>query len=100
VKFIDLFRLLFSIDPTPFRATELELRTSVPSDLPRLLTLDEWHHRDFSIGRKNNIFGELPSTYETYPMLAETLVLGNPKWYQPTLPPNTHWSFWPQSGSL
>lgn len=41
-----------------------------------------------------------PSSYETWPQLAEVLATGDTRHYQPTLPPNTHWRHWPDSGSL
>ena len=41
-----------------------------------------------------------PSSYETWQQIAKVLATGNPHHYQPTLPPNTHWSNWPESGEL
>lgn len=41
-----------------------------------------------------------PSSYETWQLLARVIVAGDASVYQPTLTPNTHWKFWPESGSL
>ncbi|MDO7883849.1 hypothetical protein Q5H89_00635 [Hymenobacter sp. CA2-7] len=41
-----------------------------------------------------------PSSYETWPQLAQVLATGDVSYYRPTLPPNTHWRNWPESGSL
>jgi hypothetical protein len=41
-----------------------------------------------------------PSAYETWKLLASVIATGDPSVYQPTLAPNTHWKFWPDSGSL
>lgn len=92
-------RLLFAMHREKFFASEKEIRTCIPDRLPCILSLDQWHHRDFTIYR-NRVVGDLPSTYETYPMLAEVLVFRNTSLYKPTLPPNTGWEHWPQSGSL
>ena len=41
-----------------------------------------------------------PSSYETWQQLAQVLATGDARYYQPTLLPNTHWSNWPESGTL
>lgn len=41
-----------------------------------------------------------PSSYETWQQIAKVLATGDVSHYQPTLEPNTHWSNWPESGSL
>ncbi|MGH7172780.1 MAG: DUF7003 family protein [Gemmataceae bacterium] len=90
------FELLRSLLPEHrdlLLATEEELRQRVPPDLPCLLRLDEWAHPDLCDG-------ELPSDSETFQMIAEVLVSGEPARYAPTKPPNTHWSNWPEGGTL
>lgn len=74
-------------------ATEEELRHCVPADIPMILRLDEWHHPDLA-------GSELPGKSWTFQMIAEVLVSGEPSRYQPTQPPNTHWSNWPEGGKL
>jgi len=41
-----------------------------------------------------------PSAYETWQLLAKVIATGDLSMYKPTLVPNTHWKFWPESGSL
>ncbi|MFI5139486.1 MAG: DUF7003 family protein [Sphingobacteriales bacterium] len=41
-----------------------------------------------------------PSAYETWQQLAKVVATGDISYYNPTLPPNTHWKNWPESGSL
>jgi hypothetical protein len=74
-------------------ATEDELWQRVPTDLGVILRLDEWHHPDLA-------GGEMPSKNRTFQMIAEVLVSGDVKRYQPTQEPNTHWSNWPDGGTL
>lgn len=133
-----------------FRATDPELYKSLPTGLPKILTLDEWYHRDYieipqlppiderlraayELSRhlsqnqpQNQPFMDFdtfaksyrsqqqtndaydreqhdttrPSAYETWPLIAKVIATGDPSAYQPTMPPNTHWAFWPDSGSL
>lgn len=93
VDLVDLFRSLAPSIRDLLLADEQELRRRLPADLPETLRLDEWHHPD--------VFnGELPSESDTFVMLADVLVEGRPELYKPTLPPNTHWSNWPEGGEL
>ena len=41
-----------------------------------------------------------PSKYETWKMIAKVIANGDIKYYRPKLKPNTHWSNYPESGSL
>ncbi|NUT35196.1 MAG: hypothetical protein HOV79_19240 [Hamadaea sp.] len=90
----DVFRLLVPEHRELLLADEAELRRRIPADLPEVLRLDEWWHR--SPAR----YDELPSETETFQQLAVALETGDLTAYRPTLPPNTHWSNWPESGSL
>jgi len=123
-----------------FRANDDELYKSVPNDLRKILTLDEWYHRDFiklnipaiseeqlkSIYAFNKEISGLhgmdfesreqelrseernkkewtenrPSVYETWQQIAKIIATGDTSCYNPTLPPNTQWVNWPDSGSL
>jgi hypothetical protein len=89
----DLLRSLVLNYRELFLATEAELRERVPQDLPLLLRLDEWYHPDLA----NEV---LPSAVETFRMIAEALVQDNIALYAPTQQPNTHWSNWPEGGTL
>jgi len=79
------------------RATDAEKRSSLPADLPEIMTVDEWHHREYAYyrnGPDEHPIGDAPSCYETFPLLAEVLVTRDPSRLRPTLPPNNHWSNW------
>lgn len=41
-----------------------------------------------------------PSNYETWQMIAKSIVSGNAIDYAPTMQSNSHWSNWPESGRL
>lgn len=74
-------------------ATEEELRALIPGDLPLLLRLDEWWHPDCANDEK-------PSETETFRMIADVLATGDRKRWKPPVEPNTHWSNWPNGGTL
>lgn len=138
-------RLLITQNEAVFRATDAELYKSIPHHLKKILVLDEWHHKDFTVGPQkvmsaadiistydsNQQIGSLhgmtladftatiraqeermgqfkreewetarPSSYETWQQIAKVLATGDTNYYQHTLGPNTHWSNWPESGSL
>lgn len=78
-------------------AMEDELRTCIPENLPKLMRIDAWYHQSYSV--EHNL-GVKPSDYETYPMMADVLVKGDPACWKPTLSPNNAWRNWPQAGSL
>ncbi len=73
--------------------SESERRVSVSPELELVLQLDEWSHPDIS-GE------ELPSSSETFKLIAEMLETGNKQAYKPTGKQNTHWVNWPVAGSL
>ncbi len=41
-----------------------------------------------------------PGSYETWQQLADVITTGDVSLYKPTLKPNSHWSNWPESGSI
>lgn len=53
---------------------------------------DDWNREIWENNR--------PSSYETWQLIAKVIVTNDPKQYQPTLEPNTHWTNWPDSGGL
>ncbi|CAM5506143.1 DUF7003 family protein [Streptomyces aurantiogriseus] len=89
----EVFRLLVPHHRDLLLADETELRAGIPADLPLLLKLDEWNQPD-------DFWDTLPGDHETFRQLAEVLATGDPTRYRPTLPPNTHWSHWPDAGTL
>ena len=138
-------RLIVSQNGSLFRASDFELYKSIPSDLNKILVLDEWFHKDFQICslpvvtddqlrqafelnktmtsldgftseeivrsyKEQELLNDAanrqawennrPSCYETWRLIAKVMVTGDPRQYRPTLQPNTHWSNWPDSGSM
>lgn len=93
VRAFELLRGLLPEHRDWLLATEEELRERVPPDLPRLLRLDEWHHPDV-------VAGEEPGESPMFRMIASVLVTGDAALYRPLRRPNTHWSHWPQGGTL
>jgi hypothetical protein len=74
-------------------ATPSERRVSVPPELTEILVLEDWHHPDVCSE-------ELPSETETFRELADVLATGDLSRYQSAEPHNTHWSNWPDGGTL
>lgn len=93
ISSMELLRFLVSERRELLLASEEELRQRIPRDLPLILRLDEWHHPDLA-------GGELPSQSPTFQMIAEVLATGDVSRYRPLMEPNTHWSNWPDGGSL
>jgi hypothetical protein len=78
--FDDLGRFLAFEYADRCRATHAEKRLCLPADLPEVMVVDEWHHRfyyHYKNGPDNELMGDAPSTYETFPLLAD--VLATPK---------------------
>lgn len=94
-----LTRMLNFKHPEVFNATEIELYTCLPKDLPRLMTIDEWFHVDCA---KPIMYGDnipLPSTVETFQLIAEALTTRDKTTYKPTKKANSDWRNW-RSGNL
>jgi hypothetical protein len=92
-ELFDVFRGLVPDHRELLLADESELRRRIPVDLPEVLRLDHWHHPDLVDGLK-------PGESEAFRQIADVLVTGDVARYAPSVPPNTHWSNWPDSGSL
>ncbi|MEU7827155.1 hypothetical protein [Catellatospora sp. NPDC049111] len=90
----DVFRRLVPEHRDLLLADDDELRHRLPADLPRIMVLEQWWHRD------PDRHDQLPSQTETFQQLAAVLATGDVHAYRPTHAPNTHWSFWPESGWL
>lgn len=93
IRTFELCRFLAETRRDLVMASSTERRTSVPAGLVEVLTLDAWHHPDV-------VANERPSASETFQLLACVLVTGDATVYQPSSPPNTHWSRWPDGGTL
>jgi hypothetical protein len=93
VRVFELHRYLAATHRSAILGTDDERLTSVLPGLPELLVLDEWHHPDL-------VNEELPSDTEAFRQLAQLVLAADRSLYSPSEPPNTHWSNWPDSGSL
>ena len=79
--------------PDKVLANDSELRANISPDMELIIQLNEWQHPDI-------VDGELPSQTESFKQLAQVLVTGNKDLYSPNCSPNTHWSNWPEGGTL
>jgi hypothetical protein len=93
IGFGDLIRYLHETNPTLISATEDEIRKHIPKDIPKLMTIDEFHF--VSAYEKTNP----PSQQETYKLLAKILVTQDTTNWKPTQKPNNNWKNW-ESGNL
>ena len=55
--------------------------------------LDDWHHPD-------TVTGEVTSATAAFRSIARVLVEGDIALYEASEPGNTHWSNWPDGGTL
>lgn len=93
INAFEFLRMLDKLYHDKLVATEEEIRGRIPNDLPKILELHEWHHPDL-------INGEIPSENETFRQIAMVLETGSFDFYRPTHQPNTHWTNWPDGGTL
>jgi hypothetical protein len=89
----ELCRFLAETSREKVLATIRERRVSVTPEQKRILQLESWRHPDL-------VAGELPSQTETFQQLALVAETGDLWHYRPSQPPNSHWSNWPEGGSL
>jgi hypothetical protein len=92
-KVYEFCRWLVATQRDQVLATDAEQRHHLADSLIKIMQLDDWHHPDI-------VGGEVPSNSETFRQLAEVLVSGDLSHYKPSEPPNTHWSNWPDGGTL
>jgi hypothetical protein len=89
----ELLRLIVPRHRRLFFATETEIIERVGEPMPLLLRLNEWYHPD-------GIVEERLGQSETFQLIADVIANDAPTLYQPTVPPNTHWSNWPMAGTI
>jgi hypothetical protein len=95
IDYQSLIRYLDEAYPEALRATNTELRTCLPQDLPFLFKINAWHHQSYS-----EWGGLKPSEYETFPLIADVLVTKDISKWTPTLEANNNWRNWPEAGGL
>ncbi|MDH6310423.1 hypothetical protein M2451_003309 [Dysgonomonas sp. PFB1-18] len=88
-----LVRYLNDTQPSVVQSTESEIKEQFLKDIPKIMTLDEFHY--FSIYNEDNI----PSKQELFQLIAKILVTRDSTLWKPTKEPNNHWSNW-ESGNL
>lgn len=93
IGFGDLARYLNETNPALISATEHEILQHIPKDLPKLMTINEFHYVSAYDKSKP------PSTQETYKLIAKVLVTRDTANWKPTMKPNNHWRNW-ESGNL
>ncbi|MBB3054589.1 DUF7003 family protein [Mucilaginibacter gotjawali] len=93
IGFGDIVRYLSETAPSTIAATDAEIREHIPANIPKLMTIGKFHFE--SVYKPGN----LPSTQETYQLLAKILVKRDTSLWKPTLKPTNHWSNW-TSGNL
>lgn len=93
IGFGDLVRYLNETNPSLISATEQDIREHIPKDLPKLMTIDQFHFVSFYDKSKP------PSTQETYRLIAKVLLTRDTAYWKPTEKPNNHWKNW-ESGNL
>ncbi|MCO6497737.1 MAG: hypothetical protein J5I50_08765 [Chitinophagaceae bacterium] len=93
IGFGDLIRYLSETDPQLIAATEAEIRKVFSTEIPKLMTIDDFHF--------TSVFDRTipPSRQETYRLMAKVLTTGDYKEWKPVLPPNNSWRNW-ESGNL
>ncbi|WP_027015942.1 DUF7003 family protein [Comamonas composti] len=93
VQVFELARYLAHVERDAVLATREERRLCVPDELEEVLVLDAWLHPDLA-------GDELPSSSHCLQMLAQVLAGAPASTYRPEQAPNTHWSHWPDGGTL
>ena len=93
ISVFEFCRWLAATERESVFADESERRVSLPPDLRQILQLEHWHHPNLATG-------EVASDSETFRQLARVLSTGDLANYKPTKKSNTHWSHWPDSGTL
>lgn len=93
VAVFELCRYLAETARDDVLATVEERTHQVLPGLAQVLVLNEWHHPDLASG-------ELPSATETFQHIAEVAASADASRYDTREVPNTHWSNWPDGGSL
>ncbi|WP_199924900.1 DUF7003 family protein [Streptomyces sp. NRRL WC-3725] len=90
---VDILRSLVLENRSLFLANDQELRNRLPARVPLILQLNEWQ-------QPHDLGDSMPSDHETFRRIAEVLATGDASRCRPQIPSNTHWSAWPEAGTL
>ncbi|WP_437107609.1 DUF7003 family protein [Streptomyces flaveolus] len=90
---MDILRSLVLENRSLFLANDQELRNRLPVRVPLIFQLNEWQ-------QPHDLGDSMPSDHETFRRIAEVLATGDASRYRPQIPSNTHWSAWPEAGTL
>ncbi|MBB4036874.1 hypothetical protein GGR21_002787 [Dysgonomonas hofstadii] len=88
-----LIRYIHDTQPDVVQATETDIRTNIPRNLSKIMTLNKFHFSSF-YDKKT-----LPSKQELFQLIAKILVTQDSSYWKPTQEPNNHWRNW-KSGNL
>jgi hypothetical protein len=94
IRVYELCRYLAAVERQRVLATVKERRVSIFPEMKELLLLGEWNHPDVV---EEDV---RPSASRTFSQLARVLETGDINLYRRTEKPNTHWSHWPEGGTL
>lgn len=97
VDLISLFRYANEADPSVFYLKDSIIAQSIREPLPKIMTINAWHYEPFAFAN-GTMHGSKPSSYETFNLIADVLVMRDKSLYQPKSEPNNHWKFWPNAG--
>ena len=95
IGFGNLIRYLHETNPSLISATEEEIRKYIPKDIPKIITIDEFHFESVYEDEGLNP----PSQQETYKLLAKVLTTRDAANWKPTQKSNNSWKNW-ESGNL
>jgi len=71
-----------------------------PFDYEDFASMFRQQEKSTSEYNQNQYQDNRPSSYETWQLIAKVITTGDTTLYKPTLKPNTHWTNWPDSGSM
>ncbi len=93
ISFGDIVRYISDTNPKLISATEDEIKLHIPKNLPKLMTINEYH---FISAYDESI---QPSKQETYKLIAKIILTKDTSNWKPSEKPNNHWTNW-ESGNL
>lgn len=99
IDIVSFFRYLGETSPNSLFLEESVVTQCLSYHIPKILHIDKWYHKSFGYVN-GQLYGELPSSYETFNQIAEVLISKDKSKYKPSNKPNNHWSNWPNAGQL